>query len=73
VTGFVPESPVLKLVEYFQSQQFNRILCLGLAVASHGLSIFAVEAATPPGDHVIVKRAQAFHSFVFNGSNNTTS
>lgn len=62
---------LLRLVEYVQSQQFTRMVCLGLAVVSHGMTNFSANEVTPSSDRGIIQRASAFHSFVFNGSNNS--
>ena len=71
MTNFVPPSPLTKLVEYVVSQQFTRIICLGFAVVSHGMTNFSAADVTPSGDRGIIQRASAFHAFVFNGSNNS--
>jgi len=64
-------SAMLKLVEYVQSQQFTRIICLGLAVVSHGMTNLSANEVTPSSDRGIIGRAAAFHNFVFNGTNNS--
>jgi hypothetical protein len=71
MNNFVPPSPLTKLVEYAMSQQFTRIICLGLAVVSHGMTNFSAADVTPSADRGIVQRASAFHAFVFSGSNNS--
>jgi hypothetical protein len=71
MSNFMPESPLAKLVEYAMSQQFTRIICLGLAVVSHGMTNLSANEVTPSSDRGIIQRASAFHAFVFNGSNNS--
>jgi len=71
MSNFVPPSPLTKLVEYVVSQQFTRIVCLGFAVISHGMTNLSANEVTPSSDRGIIGRAAAFHNFVFNGTNNS--
>jgi len=71
MNNFVPPSPLTKLVEYAMSQQFTRMICLGLAVASHGMTNFSANEVTPSSDRAIIQRAHTFHMFVFNGTDSS--
>jgi hypothetical protein len=61
------ENAALKLVEYVQSETFTRILCVALSVLSNGMACLAPDAH-PAGDDAIIKRAEFFRKYVFNGS-----